>query len=34
VRDDRPLGPSEHDDEFDDEGDDTGRFGNVFKRRR
>jgi DivIVA domain-containing protein len=34
VRDDRPLGPSEHDDEFDEEGDDTGRFGNVFKRRR
>jgi DivIVA domain-containing protein len=33
VRDDRPLGPSEHD-EFDDEADDTGRFGNVFKRRR
>ncbi|MBV8950276.1 MAG: DivIVA domain-containing protein, partial [Actinobacteria bacterium] len=33
VRDDRPLGPSEHE-EFDDEDDDTGRFGNVFKRRR
>jgi DivIVA domain-containing protein len=33
VRDDRPLGPSEHD-EFDEEADDTGRFGNVFKRRR
>ncbi len=33
VRDDRPLGPAEHDD-FTDETDESGRFGNVFKRRR
>jgi DivIVA domain-containing protein len=33
VRDDRPLGPAgDHD--YDDEDDDSGRFGNVFKRRR
>lgn len=32
VRDDRPLGPVEHN-EYDDD-DESGRFGNVFKRRR
>ena len=34
VRDDRPLGPPEHHDYEADEDDDSGRFGNVFKRRR
>jgi DivIVA domain-containing protein len=33
VRDDRPLGPVEHHDYAEDD-DDSGRFGNVFKRRR
>ncbi len=32
VRDERPLGPVEHHDYDDDE--ESGRFGNVFKRRR
>ena len=35
VRDDTPLGPRPDDAEsIADETDETGRFGNVFKRRR